>query len=431
LGSEQAPLADLKTESQEVRDMLGLWIKNQVWKYGVDGLRIDAAINVPAEFFTGFMEDAGVFATSEVYTRQEKLACEWTDTIGSILNYPLYWPLTEAFQAEEGSMQNLADMVASIAATCKDPTVMGTFSEVSYPFLAKSQRLNQLTLLQNHDVARFRNHTADLARARNVATYLLTADGIPVVYYGIEQHLGGNVEPYFNRQALWEDGFSQDASIYKLFGTLNLFRRFMGRQYPDYLTTLSKDIGIDANTIAWAKGADSDPKVITVLSNKGQDASDYSIELCDGHGYSAGDELLDVVACKSTTVGDNGCLTVWVTDGEPVVMAKKTALEGSTLCGVPGDSKVVLEEQAIISTTWTSMVSGSPSVFHSATTVPWKDAPASITSATSTAVAAKATSTGGVSATQPQSFSLILSLAIIPALILSSSLAISLDRFLR
>lgn len=251
------------------------------------------------------------------------------------------------------------------------------------------------------------------------------------MYYGIEQHLGGNVEPYFNRQALWENGFSTDASIYKLLADLNLFRRFMGRQYPDYLTTLSKDIGIDANTIAWAKGADSDPKVITVLSNKGQDASDYSIELCDGHGYSAGDELLDVVACKSVSVGDNGCLTVWVTDGEPVVMAKKSALEGSTLCGVPGDSKVVLESQAIISTTWTSMVSGSPSVFHSATTMPWADAPASITSATSTAGAAQATSTGGVSVTQPHSLSLLLSLAIIPALILSSSLAISLDRFLR
>ena len=203
----------------------------------------------------------------------------------------------------------------------------------------------------------------------------------------------------------------------------------MGRQYPDYLTTLSENIGIDANTIAWAKGADSDPKVISVLSNKGQDASDYSIELCDGHGYSAGDELLDVVACKSTTVGDNGCLTVWITDGEPVVMAKKSALEGSTLCGVAGDSKVVLESQAIISTTWTSMVSGTPSVYHSATTMPWADAPSSIT-ATSTA-AAQATSTGGVSATQPQSLSLLLSLAIIPALILSSSLAISLDRFLR
>ena len=110
--------------------MLGLWIKNQVWKYGVDGLRIDAAINVPAEFFTTFMESAGVFATSEVYTRQEKLACQWSETIGSILNYPLYWPMTEAFQGEQGNMQLLADMVKSIAQGCKDSTVLGNFVEV-------------------------------------------------------------------------------------------------------------------------------------------------------------------------------------------------------------------------------------------------------------------------------------------------------------
>lgn len=130
LGSEEAPLADLNTESQEVQDMLGLWIKNQVWKYGVDGLRIDAAVNVPSVFFTDFMKHAGIFATSEVYTRQEKLACEYTETIGSVLNYPLYWPLTEAFQAEEGSMQNLADKVEAIANECVDPTILGTFSEV-------------------------------------------------------------------------------------------------------------------------------------------------------------------------------------------------------------------------------------------------------------------------------------------------------------
>jgi len=30
-------------------------------------------------------------------------------------------------------MQALADMVASIAKGCKDPTVLGTFSEVSSP----------------------------------------------------------------------------------------------------------------------------------------------------------------------------------------------------------------------------------------------------------------------------------------------------------
>lgn len=130
LGSLQAPLADLNTESQEVRDMLGLWIKNQVWKYGIDGLRIDAAINVPAEFFTSFMESAGIFATSEVYTQQEKISCSYQETIGSVLNYPLYWPLTRAFQSTEGNFGELAGMVEQIASECTDPTVLGNFAEV-------------------------------------------------------------------------------------------------------------------------------------------------------------------------------------------------------------------------------------------------------------------------------------------------------------
>jgi hypothetical protein len=263
----------------------------------------------------------------------------------------------------------------------------------------------------------------------------MTADGIPVVYYGVEQHLGGNVEPYMNRQALWESGYDETASIYKLFATLNLFRRHVGRSYDQYLLSLSEAIGVDANTIAWAKGGEGDPKVITVLSNKGQDSDDYSMQLCDTdkHGYSAGDELFDVVACKSVSVENNGCITAWISDGEPVVLFKKSALQGSTLCGISGDSKVVLTSQAIISSAWTTVVDGEASVYHTASTVPWADAPASIT-ATATAYSsstAKASSAASVSASQPQSISSLLSLAIIPAMILSGSFALCIDRFLR
>jgi hypothetical protein len=261
----------------------------------------------------------------------------------------------------------------------------------------------------------------------------MTADGIPVVYYGIEQNLGGNVEPYMNRQALWESGYDDTASIYKLFASLNLFRRHVGRTYEKYLTTLSEPIGIDANTVAWAKGGDGDPKVISVLSNKGQDSSDYSMQLCDKHGYSAGDELVDVVSCKAMSVGNDGCITAWISDGEPVVLFGKSALEGSTLCGVTGASNVELTSKAIISSTWTSVVDGQPSVFHTASTVAWDDAPASIT-ATATGYSgstAKATSSASVSAPPPQTISSLLSLAIIPTMILSGTLVLSLDRFFR
>lgn len=261
----------------------------------------------------------------------------------------------------------------------------------------------------------------------------MTADGIPIVYYGLEQHLNGGVEPYFNRQAMWESDYDETASIYKLFATLNLFRRHVGRTYDQYLLSLSENIGIDANTIAWAKGGKDDPKVITVLSNKGQDSDDYSMQLCDKHGYSAGDELMDVVACKAVSVDNSGCITAWISDGEPVVLMKKSALEGSTLCDIKGESNVVLESKAIISSTWTTVMDGVPTVIHTASTVAWADAPSSIT-ATATPYSsstAKATSAASVSVSQPQTIISLLSLAIIPAMILSGSLALSLDRFLR
>lgn len=130
LGGEGTLLADLDSESEEVQQMLGLWIKNQIWKYGIDGLRIDAALNVPAKFFTGFMEDAGVFATSETYTEHVELACPYSETIGSMLNYPVYFPLRYALQGPAGNFQTLADTIKSVADSCADPTVLGSFGEV-------------------------------------------------------------------------------------------------------------------------------------------------------------------------------------------------------------------------------------------------------------------------------------------------------------
>lgn len=251
--------------------------------------------------------------------------------------------------------------------------------------------------------------------------------------YGQEQHMAGDVEPFYNRAALWEKGFDKEATLYKLFAKLNLFRRFMGREYPKYRTNLSKAIKVESNSITWAKGGDNGPNAISVFNNKGGDADDFSVELCDGHGYSSGDELMDIVSCKSVDVGGNGCIEAWVTDGHPVVLFKKSALEGSGLCDF-SDNKVILESKAVISTTWTTTISGEATVIHTATTMPWADAPASITAATTSSAGASSTSTsessGGVSAPRPE-FINSLSLALIPALVLSASMALSLDRFLR
>jgi len=376
LGGEGALLADLDTESEEVQQMLALWIRNQIWKYGIDGLRIDAAMNVESEFFPSFMKSADIFATAETYTEHIEIACEYSHAIGSVLNYPLYFQLTYAFEGPGGDMQNLADTIKSISEKCLDPTTLGNFAE-------------------NHDVVRFANHTQDMAAASNIISYIMTHDGIPVIYYGEEQHLDGGTEPYTNRAALWETKHDQTAPLYKLIANLNLFRRHVSRNHAGYLATESTTIDVGKGTIAFAKGAPDDPKVITVFNNQGADASDFKVELCDtkSHGYSAGDELFDVIACKSNTVSDNGCIEAWVSDGEPVVLFKKSELTGSTLCDIEGASDVEVEPVYISSTTWTTEMSGQLTVMHSATTMPLSDAPSSVT-ATATATAATGDSTG-------------------------------------
>lgn len=131
LGGEGTLLADLNSEDETVQEMLALWIKNQIWKYGVDGLRIDAALNVPSDFFTNFMKEAGVFATSETYTEQVELACPYSETVGSMLNYPVYFPLRYALQGPGGNFQVLADTIKKVSEQCADTTLLGSFGEVS------------------------------------------------------------------------------------------------------------------------------------------------------------------------------------------------------------------------------------------------------------------------------------------------------------
>lgn len=124
------PLPDLRTEDEDVRDMFGTWITGMVANYSIDGLRIDSALHVEPEFFTGFMEAAGVFGIGEVMTEGAKRACQWERTIGSIFNYASYYAITRAFAGPGISMDGIISAINTTQENCNDPTTMGSFSEV-------------------------------------------------------------------------------------------------------------------------------------------------------------------------------------------------------------------------------------------------------------------------------------------------------------
>jgi glycosidase len=76
-----------------------------------------------------------------------------------------------------------------------------------------------INFLDNHDVARFLFNVRDrapevqLALLHNALLFLVTAQGIPCIYYGTEQAFSGGNDPA-NRERLWDTGFdTQNATF--------------------------------------------------------------------------------------------------------------------------------------------------------------------------------------------------------------------------
>ncbi|EMC95703.1 glycoside hydrolase family 13 protein [Baudoinia panamericana UAMH 10762] len=349
LGSEHVPLVDLRTEDQEVQDIFGDWIEQMVANYSVDGLRIDAGANVQPDFFPGFIKRSGVFATAEVYLSNATQACEWQDAVGSMLNYPVYWPLVSAFQPGS-SFSELASVMDAQKTYCQNTTAMATFSE-------------------NQDVPRFANSTSDLSLAMNIATFVLMHDGIPVIYQGQEQHFSGGTNPFTNREPLWEHGFDVFAPIYQMIATLNLLRRHAMQTQPGLSTATSDLVYQDDHTMIMARGANGS-QIVTVLTNSGQNASSATLTVSlGGLGYVSGTQLTEVLTCANYTVDSSGFIDLPMSEGLPRVLYPASALGNSSLCGLSG-VRYNDVQQTVTATTMTATVSGSTTTMTLSVTVP-------------------------------------------------------------
>ncbi|KAL9050866.1 MAG: hypothetical protein Q9162_006375 [Coniocarpon cinnabarinum] len=293
LGDQTVPLVDLKTEDQAVRTKYQDWIKSLVANYSIDGLRVDTMMYVEYDFWPSFQEAAGVFITGEVDDPSADTICSYQGGVDSVLNYAVYFQLVAAFKSTSGDIGALANMVNSVKDTCKDSTVLGSFSE-------------------NHDNPRFANYTTDMALAQNVLAFTILADGIPIVYAGQEQHYEGGNDPY-NREATWLSSYSTTAPLYTHVAKLNQIRARAIAQNDTYLTYQNYPIYTDTSTLAMRKGFDGN-QIVTVLSNLGADGAKYTLSL-NNTGYTAGEKLVEVMACQDVTVDGSGNVPVAMADG--------------------------------------------------------------------------------------------------------------------
>lgn len=309
MGDTTVPLPDLRTEDSSVASEYQSWISSLVSDYSIDGLRLDSMMEVNTGFWSGFHDSAGVYMIGEVDNSDASYVCGFQDYLPGVLNYATYSPLVAAFESTSGSMSNLADTINTVKGDCSDTSLLGTFSE-------------------NHDQPRFASLTGDMSQARNVVTFTMLADGIPIIYEGQEQHYnaeGGSSDPY-NREAVWFSGYSTSAPLYELVATLNTARKHAISDDSTYLTYQNYPIYTDTTTIAVRKG-----KMVSVLSNKGADGSSYTQSIASG--YSSGTEVTELLTCETLTADSSGDLAVPMASGLPRVYYPTSSLSGSGLCG--------------------------------------------------------------------------------------------------
>ncbi|RHZ70159.1 hypothetical protein CDV55_102065 [Aspergillus turcosus] len=312
-GDDIVALPDLFTEHQDVQSTLEKWAQNMISTYQIDGLRIDAAKHVDTGFLSNFGKAlSDTFMTGEVYQQEVDIICDYKNNyITSVPNFPVYFSVLDAFT--KGNTSSLSNIVEVMKNSCNDVTGMTTFTE-------------------SHDVNRFANFTQDMALAKNVVTFNILFDGIPIMYQGQEQHLHGS---YYannsNREAIWLTGYNTDAELYKLTATLNRIRKHAYNLDNNYINIETYPIYQGSSELAFRKGVEG-RQTIMLLSTQGANQKE-TYPLYMPVAYNPGVVAMDVLNCVNYTVNEAGQLIVPMEKGEPRVFFPANLMPGSGLCG--------------------------------------------------------------------------------------------------
>ncbi|CAI7610068.1 unnamed protein product [Penicillium crustosum] len=325
MGDNTISLPDLRNEDQEVQQILGTWVSQLVSNYSIDGLRIDSVLNIAPAFFSNFSKSAGVFTMGEGATRDAAGYCSLQPSLSGLLNYPLYYIISEAFNTTDGDLNRIIESIDYVRTNCEDVLPLGTFTS-------------------NQDVPRFGSYTSDISLARNILTISMLADGIPILYYGEEQHLSGAFNPV-NREALWLTKYSMNStSLPLLVQSLNRIRSYASgdgkkstiapKSGSDYLSYLSLPIYNSTNILAMRKGFTGN-QVVSVVSNLGaKPATNSTAKITlgsDGTGFSSGQNVTELLSCKTFVTDSSGNLDVDLgSDGGPRVYYPTESLNRST-----------------------------------------------------------------------------------------------------
>ncbi len=140
--------------------------------YGFAGSRVDAVVEIPAEYLSKFEEHTGKHSFGEAFTGSVEENSFYQNYLWGMLDYPLYFQLNNVF--------------------CKGEDWSGIKWVIDQDWRYKAPH-HLFTFIDNHDRARFLANASDnISKLHLALAFIYSARGIPVVYYGTEQQMAGD-----------------------------------------------------------------------------------------------------------------------------------------------------------------------------------------------------------------------------------------------
>lgn len=287
LGDFPGGLKDVATELPEVRaymvDAYARWVE----ELDLDGFRIDTIKHVEHEFwqyFTKGVRDRLTAKNKRNFLMFGEAFDGRDDRLGSFtkpgeLDSVFYF--SQHFQVFHDVFENAHDPKAqkgtdAIESLWNDKKKnYGTDPQEGGIGIPPYKAL--VSFLDNHDVARFLfSAQGDVAALRNALTLLMTADGIPCLYYGDEQELAGGNDPA-NREVMWtaKSGYGTTGDTFRHFSKL-------ARVRSAYLALRRGDTAVVFST---PHTGDEPDAGMFAFERSGGDAADaYALVVLDTNG---------------------------------------------------------------------------------------------------------------------------------------------------
>ena len=256
------------------------WIR----ECGIDGWRMDVANEINHEFFREFKkaireEDPESFLIGEI----------WEDS--------RVWLLGDQFDST---------MNYTFTNTCKDFFAKGKISVSEFD--AKIARMNrryprqvalaQMNFLDTHDVERFLSAcSGDIDRLKLALGYMMTAVGIPSIFYGDEKGISGTTEPEYRKPMDWQKKSDLDDFYKKV---IHIRRKSSALNQGAY-----KTVECDDNKGIYSFLREYQEEKVLVLININTGSNEVDIPARLGKGWKDlmdGKEVTDKVICNGMSI---------------------------------------------------------------------------------------------------------------------------------